>query len=122
MALDWPRSTDFAEPSPRPDRMKKGASSEAPQFNGAWRVLRSPRKADVRRSEATHDPDDDPLDRDVVLVDVHRRHRLVRRLETNASVPLAVELLHRRRIAVQHGDDHLAVVRALAFVDDDEVT
>ena len=73
------------------------------------------------RSEAAHDADDDTLDRDVVLVDVHGRHRLVRRLQTNASIALAVELLHRRRIAVEHGDHHLAVVGPLAFVHDDEV-
>src|SRR5688500_11228397 len=65
--------------------------------------------------------DDHSLDADVVLVDVHRRHRLVRRLQANTAIPLAVKFLHRRRIPVQHGDDHLAVVRALALVHDHEI-
>src|SRR6476660_2919240 len=77
---------------------------------------------DGRSSIPTHHPDHDPLDRDVVFVHVHRCHRLVGRLESDAAVALAVELLHRGRVAMQHRDDHLAVVGALAFVHDDKIT
>ena len=79
----------------------------------------TPRAARARAADRATDglvppkhSDDDALDADVVLVHVHRRHRLVRGLQPDSTVLLAIELLHRRGIAVQHGDDHLAVVGA----------
>src|SRR5688500_13938536 len=66
-------------------------------------------------------PDDHALDADVVLVNEDRLHRLVRRLEPDPPVALAVDLLHRRRRAVHHRDHHLAVVGVLPLVDDHEV-
>ena len=83
--------------------------------------LREAFAARTRSLVPPHHPDDDSLNRDVVLVDVDRLHRLVRRLETDATVALAIVLLDRGRRAVHERDDHLAVVGALALVDDDEV-
>ena len=60
---------------------------------------RSAPRALVTSVPAQH-ADDDALDRDVVLVHVDRLHRLVRRLEANAAVALAIELLDRGRGAV----------------------
>src|SRR6185503_21166472 len=50
-----------------------------------------------------------------------RRHRFVRRLETNSSVALPVELLDCRRVSVDERNYHLSVVGRVALVDDDKI-
>ena len=72
--------------------------TEARMHEGGGRQASSPFVPSAgARSVAAHHADDDALDADVVLVDVDRRHRLVRRLQADAAVALAIELLHRRR-------------------------
>src|SRR6185437_1137436 len=63
----------------------------------------------------------DALDRDVVLVNVHGAHRLIGRLETNAPIALAIELLDRGRGVVDERDDRFPVIDGGALVDDHEV-
>ena len=67
-----------------------------------------------------HQPDDDALDLEIALRDPDRRHALVRGLEADAAVRLAIEALERG-LAVQEGGHHLAVRSLLAPVHDDEV-
>src|SRR5580704_5101830 len=105
LAADSPRSTQ-----PRHDA-DKPHTGETP---GVRQLAQRPLVA------AQH-PDDDALNRDVVLVDVDRRHGLIRRLQPNAPVALAIELLDGRRGCAEHGDDHFAVVGTLPLVDDNEI-
>src|SRR6185437_6182306 len=63
----------------------------------------------------------DALDGHVVLVDVNWRHRLVRRLQANAPVALAIKLLDRGRRVVDERNDRVAVVGRVSLVDHDEI-
>ena len=49
-------------------------------------------------------PNDDALNEDIILVDVHRVHRLVRGLQADTAIALPIEALHCRRVAVQQGN------------------
>ena len=97
----WRAPTEFGD-ARRPPRAQRA--------RGRRRRCAALETAAARRADASREdcrlvppqhPDDDPLDRDVVLVHVDRRHRLVRRLQADAAVALAVELLHRGRVAVR---------------------
>src|SRR6476469_495700 len=57
------------------------------------------------RSVLPKHPDDDALDGDVVLVHVDRKHRLVRRLQPDATVALAIDFLHGGGVVVDERDD-----------------
>src|ERR1035437_9553322 len=63
----------------------------------------------------------DSLDPHLALLNVDRLELSVRRLEPDSTIALPIVALHRRRLAVEHRDDHLAVVGRLTIVNDAEV-
>src|ERR671916_159135 len=64
------------------------------------------REGDPAGSVFPDDSDDHALDQDVPLLEPHRLHGCIRRLEANPSACLAVKLLDGRFAAVDQGDDH----------------
>jgi hypothetical protein len=58
--------------------------------------------------------DDDALDHDLMGLEVHGPHVQIGRLQPDAPIAFAVELLHSRRITVYQGDDHVAIVGGVA--------
>src|SRR5262245_26572739 len=69
----------------------------------------------------THYADDDTLDLHLIGIREDRLHRGIRRLKADLSAGIAIELLQRDIGAAQQSDDHLAVVRRLSILDDDEI-
>src|ERR1017187_4539224 len=94
------------------------ADVEAADMEAGWK--RETAELHDEKLVLPHEPDDDSLYFEVALRDPDRRHALVRGLEPDAAVRLAVEALERG-LAVQEGGHHFAVRSLLAPVHDDEV-
>src|ERR1041385_1634617 len=75
---DWLRSIGSGSRSRDTDRSARNCFPDLPQC-----------------SVPPHDPNDNSLDRDVVLVHIDGLHRLIRWLKSDAAVALAIILLHR---------------------------
>ena len=67
------------------------------------------------------DPDHDALDQHVALLEAHRLHGGVGRLQADPAAGLAIELLDGGLAAVDQRDDHLAVLGGLLAVHHDDV-
>src|SRR5690349_12149470 len=68
-----------------------------------------------------HDSHDDALDLHLVGIGEDWLHGGVGRLQADLAARIAIELLERDVGSAKQRDDHLAVVRALAVLDDDKI-
>ena len=66
-----------------------------------------------------HRPGDDAQDLDLVMAQIERLHVGIGRLQAD-TVGLDIETLQRHPLAIDQGDDGLAVLRRLTLLDDDE--
>src|SRR4051812_4221246 len=75
----------------------------------------------TRDLAASENSDDNPLNGDVILVDIDRAHRFIRRLKADTPVFLSIQLLHGCLVSVDERDYPLTIVRSLALINDPEV-
>src|SRR3990172_12412375 len=82
-----------------------------------WRCDAPPRTYSAPSIPPYH-PDHDALHDHFVRAEVHRLHAHVRRLQSHPAIPLAIELLHGRGVAMHQRDHHLTVLRCVPGIDD----
>src|SRR2546430_9372758 len=110
-----PRSTSRASPT-----RTRAASHGHARWCGRGRVAKRWNDC-AARLISPDDAHNDPLNRDVALVETQRRHGGIRRLESDPPSGLAIETLDGGARALHQRDHGLAVVGLVALVDHDEI-